>query len=209
MIEQCSECKGNVSNQAATCPHCGHPVSKPSTVTAPKDRRVSLFLILALCGFVVSLFTPRLIVSLPIFGTIACAVISLFRRERAPVLPVLVLVAAIGILMLNSSVSSGLSGSDPSALRAVEIVNWNWRTDPHFGGKGTILWNAQVRNNSDKYIESVRLELTTYDASNKLVTTAFTFVEAIPPGGDESYATYYGTEERAGVQVASVRFSRE
>lgn len=114
--------------------------------------------------------------------------------------------------MLNSSVSSGLSGSDPSALRAVEIVNWNWRTDPHFGGKGTILWNAQVRNNSDKYIESVRLELTTYDASNKLVTTAFTFVEAIPPGetrSDESYATYYGTEERAGVQVASVRFSRE
>jgi hypothetical protein len=112
--------------------------------------------------------------------------------------------------MLSGSTSSHLTGEDPSSLKAVEIVSWNWRPDPSFGGKGTIHWNAQVRNLSQRYIESVRLELTTYDAAGQLVTTAFTFVGSIPPGetrSDESYADYYGTEQRAAVQVASVRFS--
>ena len=96
-------------------------------------------------------------------------------------------------------------------MKAVELVSWNWRPDPSFGGKGTIHWNAQVRNVSDKYVENVRLELTTYDAAGHLVTTTFTFVSAIPTGevrSEESYADYYRTEQRAAVQVTSVRFSR-
>jgi hypothetical protein len=167
-------------------------------------------MVLALFGLIVSLFTPRIIVSLPVLGTIACAVISLFRRESARVLSGLVLVGAAAILFWSGGTSGRLPGSEPSALRAVEIVSWNWRPDPSFGNKGTIHWNAQVRNVSGKYVENVRLELTTYDASGKLVTTAFTFVSAIPPGearSDESYAPYYGTEQRAAVQVTSVRFS--
>jgi hypothetical protein len=65
---------------------------------------------------------------------------------------------------------------------------------------------------SQKYVESVRLELTTYDAAGQLVTTAFTFIVAIPPGearSKESYADYYGTEHHAAVQVAGVRFSAQ
>lgn len=210
MIQQCPECKGTVSDQAASCPHCGHPLAKPAIVASPKTPRAPVFMVLALFGLIVCLFTPRIIVALPVLGTIACAVISLFRRERARLVSVLVLVGAVGILVLSGGTSGSFPGSDPSALRAVEIVSWNWRPDPSFGGKGTIHWNAQVRNISQKYVESVRLELTTYDASGQLVTTAFTFVSAIPPGetrSEESYADYYGTERRAAVQVTSVRFS--
>lgn len=210
MIQECPECKGSVSDQAAACPHCGHPLSKPAAPSSLKTRRTPVFMVLALLGLMASLFTPRLIVALPVLGTMGCAVVALFRREPARLVSVLTLVGAAGLLILSSNTSTRLTGEDPSSLKAVEIVSWNWRPDPSFGNKGTIHWNAQVRNLSQRYIESVRLELTTYDAAGQLVTTAFTFVGAIPPGetrSDESYADYYGTEQRAAVQVASVRFS--
>jgi hypothetical protein len=211
MIQECPECKGKVSDQAASCPHCGHPLNAQAPeVTQPKARPAPVFMVLAFLGLIASLFTPRLIVALPIFATMAFAAISLFRRERPRLLSGLALVGAAGLLLLSGSTSSQLSGEDPSALKAVEIVSWNWRRDPSFGTKGTIRWNAQVRNLSNRYIESVRLELTTYDSGGKLVTTAFTFVRAIPPGetrSDESHADYYGTEQRATLQVARVRFS--
>jgi len=119
-------------------------------------------MVLAILGFMASLFTPRLIVALPVLGTMGCAVVALFRREPARLVSVLTLVGAAGLLMLTGSTSSHLTGEGPSSLKAVEIVSWNWRPDPSFGGKGTIHWNAQVRNLSQRYIESVRLELTTY-----------------------------------------------
>lgn len=210
MIRECPECKGAVSDQAGACPHCGHPLVKPVVVSSAKARPAPVFMVLALLGLIASLFTPRLIVALPVLGTMTCAVLALFRREPARVLSVLTLVGAGGLLTLSSTTTSQLIGDDPSALKAVEIVSWNWRPDPSFGRKGTIHWNAQVRNLSQRYIESVRLELTTYDSAGQLITTAFTFVGAIPPGetrSDESYADYYGTEQRAALQVVSVHFS--
>lgn len=108
------------------------------------------------------------------------------------------------------------ANSAPAAVQRrpeeyAEIVDWNWRKDPSFGTRGTILWTVEVRNTSDRYMESVRVDMTTYDAGGGLVSSNFTYVTAIPPGetrSSQSYADLYRTEETARAVVASARFAR-
>ena len=83
--------------------------------------------------------------------------------------------------------------------------------DRTFASDGAIKWNVQVRNKSTKYIDSVEIELTTYDNAGSLVSTTSTFVNAIPPGetrASESFADYYRTEVRANVQIVYLRFAK-
>jgi hypothetical protein len=217
MLAQCPECKGVVSDQAKTCPHCGHPLSAPapseaavtpppSAAPADRQRRAPVFMVASVFGLFVCLFTPQIILAIPVLATIAFGMVSIFRRERARVMSALVLAAAIGLLML----SAGPSGSEPPDLGSVEIVSSNWKADPSFGNRGTVRWNVEVKNTSQRYIESVRVEITTYDRDDRIVTSDFTFVSGIPPGesrSDQSFATYYGTEDRAAIRVTNVRFN--
>ncbi len=90
----------------------------------------------------------------------------------------------------------------------LEISSWNWVKDADFGSDGSVIWTAQVRNNSDQNVQSVRLEFTTYARDSSLITTDYGFVTGIPPGGTRStkgYATYFGTERKAMLQVTSAR----
>lgn len=220
MLKNCPECGGTTSDQATSCPHCGHPLSPspsspplPSAPTPDKrnQSRSPVFTVLAAFGFLLCLFTPRLILVLPLFGTIACAVIALFRRERARIASIIVLVLTLGLFLLSAIDSPSSSTRNSAALSSVKIEDWNWSVDPDFGRRGTVKWNASVHNLTDKYIENVRVELTTYDKDGKLITTSFTYVGAIPPSGTrntESFADYYGTEGKASIQVTDVRFAR-
>jgi hypothetical protein len=178
----------------------------------PKQYPISTFTIIASLGFVICLFTPRLIVALPIFGTVICAVIAIFRKERARVFSAIVLALTIGLLFFSSSgISSSGSSSNLASLSSVKVEDWNWKKDPSFGTEGTIRWSVKIKNLSEKYVESVKVELTTYDQSGKLITTAFTFVSSIPPGDTRSkqgFANYYGTEQKASLKVVNVRFAR-
>jgi hypothetical protein len=70
-----------------------------------------------------------------------------------------------------------------SPLPPLEISDWNWRADRNFGTRGAVIYNVSVRNNTNEYVPRVRVEFTTYDANERMVTTTFTFVSAIPPGG--------------------------
>jgi hypothetical protein len=114
----------------------------------------------------------------------------------------------------GTSSSSTFTSPPPSVaplVESLEVVDWNWRKDPGFGTDGAIIWNVQVKNNSSQYVEGVRVDLTTYDAAGKLVTSDFTYVDAIPPGGirsEQSYADYYGAEATADVQIVSARAAR-
>jgi len=211
MLKNCPECGGATSDQATSCPHCGHPLLAGSQST-PKQRRSPVFTVLAALGLVLCLFTPRLILVLPLFATVACAVIALFRKERARAGAVTVLVLSAALFLFSELGASGAGRtSDPTALSSVKIESWNWRPDSDFGTRGAVVWNVNVRNLTNQYIESVRIELTTYNASGKLITSDFTFIRAIPPGATRSekgYADYYGTEEGASAQVTDVRFAR-
>src|SRR5262245_35973979 len=72
----CPACKQQVSAQAESCPHCGHPIKHQHPV-----RREPLFLFLSGCSLVLSLLTPGLFLIFLIIGAVGCAVISIYRRE--------------------------------------------------------------------------------------------------------------------------------
>lgn len=96
-----------------------------------------------------------------------------------------------------------------SSLPDVEIADWNWRTDAGFGTDGAVIWVVELRNNTERYIESVEVRFSTYDSSGGIITSTIAFVENIPPGGtgsEESYADYYGREERGRIQVVDTRY---
>ena len=214
MLNNCPACNGTISNQAITCPHCGHPLIEVSQTARPKEERSSTFTILSGIGFLVCLFTPKLIVALPIFGTAICAVIAIFRKEPSRIVSGIILIITLGLLFSGESSVSSVGQSESStdtSLSAVKIDDWNWIKDPDFAGKGTIHWNVKVSNVSDKYIDMVRVELTTFDQAGKLIATDYDYVNSIPPGSsrsEEGYADYYGTEKSANIQVTEVRFAR-
>lgn len=209
MLIRCPECDREVSDQAKSCPHCGHPLQTPATSPAAvpeRKRRAPVFLVIALGALVLSLATPRLLLFFPLMLTFACAVISLFRKEKGRFGAAAILILGFGVLILTET--TGPTSS--VATDAAEISDWNWRADPIFGTRGTIKWNVQVRNRSSRNIESVRVEFATYNSDGKLVASTFTYVKAIPPGqirSTESYADLYRTEKTATVKIGSVNFA--
>ena len=102
------------------------------------------------------------------------------------------------------------STSAQSNLSSASIIDWNWSKDYDFGTKGVIKWNVEVSNKSDKYIEYVKVDFTTYDKNDRLVSSNFTFVKAIPPNqtrSESSYADLYDTETDAKIKITKVIFS--
>jgi hypothetical protein len=100
-----------------------------------------------------------------------------------------------------------LATEDPGLTRA-QITSSNWRVDPDFADEGVIIWTVEVQNNSDVELEGVQVDIITYDAAGKIVTSDLTFVGPIPPGerrSGESFADYYGTEVNAVFQIGSVQ----
>ena len=86
----------------------------------------------------------------------------------------------------------------------IEIVSWRCYKDPGFGGYGAIIIVGEIRNNTDRYIELVRVEVTLYDKAGTVTDSDYTHVRGLAPGAKKSfkfYATYYGTEEKASLQV--------
>lgn len=167
------------------------------------------FLIAAIAGFVLSLGTPRLILVIPILATVVLGILSLVRSEPYRWGAITVMVLA-GLLFIVNVSDFQPGHSVTSAATSAQIVDWNWNPDPTFGTHGTIKWNVSVKNISDKPIRNAKVEFTTYDKSGKLIATTFTYVDAIPAGetrSDSSFADYYGTEDRAEVQLSEVNFA--
>jgi len=178
---------------------------------APKTAgKTPIFTSISGAMLLVSLTTPMIMVSTPAAITIVTAIAGWFRRERFRWAAALSLVAAILMMFATSShLNSGFSDS-PGDLSKAQITDWNWNIEPDFGSTGTIKWRVEVKNLSDKPMESVKVEFTSKDAASKLLTSTFTFVHAIPPGESrtaESYADLYGTEKTANVVVSNVRYS--
>jgi len=215
MLTECPECKRQVSDQAESCPQCGHPLKGPIQANPPtfeKARSAPIFLVLGVIGFALSFYTPRLLLFFPVLGTLVCGAISFFRREKGRTWAAAVMVLAIGLLILNQMtmpiLNAGLSAAN---LDAAAIAGWNWHKDPNFGTHGAIKWNVEVQNKSTRNISSVRVEFTSYDKTGKLVTSTFAYVHAIPSGqtrSDQSFADLYGTEDRANVRIAEVTFAQ-
>jgi len=212
MLIECRVCKREISDQASSCPNCGHPIK----VESPEKRQnAPIFLSLSVVAFFLLFSTPRLLLFFPLMGTIGCAVISMLRKEKGRGGAVAVLCLGIGIWVLSdvgSHTSPPVGGLSSSAanLDAAEISDFNWSKDAEFGTKGTIKWNVKIGNKSSQNIEAAKVQFETYDEAGKLVSTNFTYVDAIPTGqtrSTESYADLYGTERTANAQIVEIRYA--
>jgi hypothetical protein len=88
-------------------------------------------------------------------------------------------------------------------------VIWHFeegQADSDFGTDGAVIWTVEVRNNTGAYVRRVRIDLTTYDSMGRVVDSDFMYVSGLAPSGVKSgkgYATYYGTERDARVEISS------
>ena len=169
-----------------------------------------IFTILAGAFCIICLFTPIILLTMPIMVTIACAVISIFRKEKPRWLAPFWIVASIFVMVgAGSSLNKSL-GTTPENLSAAEVIDSSWSPDPSFGNNGTVKWRVRIANKTDRSIEHVKVDFSTFDSNNKLLTHTFSYVDAIPAMGyrdDESFADYYGTEATANFAITSVKFS--
>ena len=218
MLVACPECTKEISDSASSCPHCGHPIKDTLDIErgiaeAKKNARSGpIFLILAIVAFLVMLGTPMLLIFLPLFGTIALSIISIFRKEKGAAFSWVIMLFAVLIWAGSGSETLKAAGSTHDAevaASSAKLSDVNWSADPSFGTGGSIIYNVEVTNTSNRNIDLAKVEFTTYDKAGKLVTSDFTYVKAIPAGGkrtDKSYADYYGTEENAQAVVTEVHF---
>ena len=108
MLISCPECNSNISNTAAACPHCGHPMTPaPGAPAPPKSPGTPLLLILSALGLFLCLFTPRILLFLPLMVTAALAVVSMVRKERFRWAGFVVLAGCLGLLVLEETSSPG------------------------------------------------------------------------------------------------------
>ena len=215
----CPECNKEISDQAESCPHCGHLVRSPETPEAA-SRNAPVFLVLSLIALVLMLGTPRLLLFFPLMGTLGFAAISLIRKEKGRAGAVLVLILGGGLWVLGDVSRSIPTGSDTGSsgsrssrssfnLDAADIVDFNWKKEV-FSSGGRIVWNVKVRNKSSRNIKMARIQFETYDRGGNLISSHFTYVRAIPAGQTRStnyYSDYYGTEERATADITRIRFA--
>lgn len=113
MLIKCPECDSEVSDSATSCPKCGFPFSYQGEtrqeVARPvvKTRPTPVFLAISLVALFIGLFSPRLLIFLPLLAAAALAILSLVRGERGRWAAVLVFPACLGLLVLAASPSSG------------------------------------------------------------------------------------------------------
>jgi hypothetical protein len=172
-------------------------------------KSTPIFSILAAVCLMFSLGAPLILITLPLMVTAVFAIIGMVRKEHPRFIAPIALAGAVLLFFMAGSSLSNIRGTSSANLSAATIDDWSWQADPEFGTNGTIKWRVVVRNTSDKPVESAKVEFSTYDQSGKILTSTFSYVNAIPPGGtrtDESYADYYGTEKTARADISEVRF---
>lgn len=221
-LVKCKECEQEISKSADKCPNCGAPQKKK---TSPVTWTVLVFIVLV---WIVGLSsnsqnnhtrvstkpTPSKSVVLmyahsPINVRQGAGkqheIIDKLKRGDAVILEDIENKWAKVKLDNNKIgyVYAPLLKKHP--VPPLEIADWNWHTDPDFALRGSVIWNVEVRNNTDQYIGLVKVEFSTYDSSDKLITSDFTYVKGLSPGGTatgKGYATYFGQEKTGRIRIA-------
>lgn len=93
---------------------------------------------------------------------------------------------------------------ETAPLPDFEIVSWKWYKDPSFGIDGSVIWTVEVRNNTNRYVEHLKVEFTSFDIQNRIITSDFSYISGLSPGGSgstKSYSTYFGAEKTASIRI--------
>lgn len=199
MLITCPECEHKISDQAEACPRCGHPV-KPLPAKVPAraapTQRTPVFVIVGAIALVLSLVTPRLLLFFPLMAAFACAVISLFRRERGRLAAIAIFVLGVGVLALDEtplSLSEGslASGASEGALPQtggilLEVKSWECHSE-----YGYMKMSGQVVNISTIPLKDVDVVSQYYGKDNTFVKSVDALIDYNPilPGQTSPFST--------------------
>lgn len=173
-------------------------------MTGRSGNRAALCLALGLASFLLTMNTAPHRAWIPASASVVFAVLAMVRREHGwGFSPLIILLAMAFYLTSDHGVVT------PGALPTdtVQLVSWDWKRVAGSSSKPVIAWQAELSNNSQDYIESVRLAMTTYDDKGQVVFADFSHATAIPPGETRQVshlADAPGGEVKATVRVAEV-----
>jgi len=222
---KCKECGNEVSKNAESCPKCGAPIRKK-----PTQYGCGTLILLIIVGFVLIgvfssndsnriSYTASNNKTTNSYRDIRYAHKTINIREGAgkshKVVGQLKRGDAVEVKEVqNKWAKISVGGVEKgyvyepllkyNPIPPLEIADWNWYSDSGFGVNGAVIWNVEVRNNTSRYIELVKVEFSTYDSSDKLITTDYTYVKGLSPGGTataKSYATYFGREKTGRIRI--------
>ena len=228
-LTKCKECSHEVSKSAESCPNCGAPVKKK-----PKQYGCGTLVFIVIVGMILlgkfssdeTPITPQKdtynttkTVTPATRRNLRYAYSTINIREGAgkshKVIGKLKRGDIVEVKNIENKWAKVSIGSidkgyvyEPllkhNPIPPLEISSWNWHTDSDFGTNGAVIWNVEVKNNTIRYIESVKVEFCTYDSSGNIITSDFTYVNGLSPGGtasSKSYATYYGPEKKGRIRI--------
>jgi hypothetical protein len=198
MIITCAECKKEMSDSLAACPHCGFiRTGAPLALTqkAAATKRSATFQFIALGAVVVALFTPRFLVTIPCLVVISSAIAALIRREPRWLLSTTVLL--LGFWMVGASPISTDDRSD--YVQKLRVDDFRWDTE------GTYTYaRGRVTNTGDKIVSYFSVTAYYKDASGKVLNTEYTNSgQDLGPGISKEFQIMHKTSpEYSSVSVA-------
>lgn len=224
-LTKCKECGNDVSKKADKCPNCGAPIKKRTTVLT---WFVLFLFVLMFIGFLGN--DSSIATSNTTYAANKPTKSNVYRDLRYAHNTINIRDGVgkshkvVGQLKRGDSVEvKGVEGEwarisigdapkgfvyEPllkhNPIPPLEIADWNWYSDPEFGVDGSIIWNVEVRNNTNRYVKTVKVEFSSYDSSEKLITSDFTYVKGLSPGGKgtaKSYTTYFGREKTGRIRI--------
>lgn len=209
MLKNCPECNRDISDKAISCPHCGYILASKGPVEF-KNKKSSLFLIIAIIVFVIGLLTPSILYIFPALVIIISCVISLIKRERFWGLSVFLIIGTL-YLMSSSSLSTGSFSKTQDeenkayAMQKMDILKWDWRVD----GDGYGRIKGRVKNNGDRLVAYFKITARFYDKSHNVINSEYTnSVQDLSPGEAKEFEImhkYLREYKEADLTVEEVR----
>ncbi len=162
-LTQCPQCKQQISNDDKFCAKCGFQLSRLKQ--SPKVNSSSIFQIIALVAFVISLFTPVLFLNFFVLIVIGSSIISLVRKEKKKGLSIIALLLGIFMLLAPSiNKTQELQYKDK-----ISIVNWDWAKERNYS-----YIRGRIRNDGNKIVRYFEIKAYYMDEYGKVLDSDIT-----------------------------------
>lgn len=179
------------------------PASSP-----PARRQPPLFLIVSVLALFVCLMTPRLIVAVPVLGTIVFAVVSLVRREKwsygAPVVIILALVIAAAStpsITPSPSPDTVVSSDEASSDPILNLVSAHCSRE-----YGFVIIEGTVQNTSSSSLDNVEAVGAFYGRDGAFVKSDSTLINFNPVLAGQASPFKVMTTDNPAISACKVQF---
>ncbi|MEW6658613.1 MAG: zinc ribbon domain-containing protein [Thermodesulfobacteriota bacterium] len=166
------------------CPHCKKSTTAHISQTTQQKKKTSIFFTIAICSFIIGLFTPRILASIPLLVATIFGFISFIRGESLKwvggaigILSIITLITVqtelnnIGTKLKNisSDTSKSFGKEDVSYLNNLKIEKIDYKIGY---SRDHATFAARVKNNGNKIVTQLKANVEVYDKNERVVHSA-------------------------------------